>query len=521
MKKLLLTLCTTFSLIGTLLLATPVSAATPMSFTLTAGALSISTPTLNASLGSEVSSTTSSTIAGQIGTVTVTDQRGGVTTWTVSAIATAFTPTAGPADPASNVSYVAGTIAVSSTVVATALSASDLTGESTVVTGASTGISTASWNPTISVVVPANFAPGTYTATITQIGRLSPTLDMRRGFLVAVLVATCAGALFVQSAAWASSSDANGAPTLGIRLLAVAGTSPSSPLASSYIVARLAPGDVLSRTVEIDEMASSTAMNVEPVRGGGEVVVVGGQFEFAGRSASNDLDELDLRSQGARSSPESRFTLARYGNHAGAPGCVGGKSLCRGLGGDLGPAREWKRHHAREPGRRTHVRRGGAGRYVAAFKFRASRVECEARVFRAIPLLVTTVHNSGANTLDLNGHLTLTHGPGGLHAGPFVAKLGVILAPGASEPASVILAPDFPRGPWTATLNVSSGTLGDPRATRSRVPRPFSFLASAVKQGNATDRTVVGSHAPCRGRPLWLMHSRRRKFTRNTSGRAT
>ena len=83
-------------------------------------------------------------------------------------ISTAFTPTAGPADPASNVSYAAGPITVTPTVVATAVAAADLTGVSTVVTGASTGISAASWNPTISVFVPANFAPGVYAATITH-----------------------------------------------------------------------------------------------------------------------------------------------------------------------------------------------------------------------------------------------------------------------------------------------------------------------------------------------------------------
>jgi hypothetical protein len=167
-KKLLCSFCTTFTLVAMVLFAPAASAATPMSFTLTAGALSISTPGTNAALGSQVSSTTSSTISGAIGVVTVTDQRGGATTWTTSAIATAFTPSAGPADPASNVSYSAGTITDSSTVVATAVNATDLTGVSIVVTGASTGISTASWNPTISVVVPPNFAPGIYTATITQ-----------------------------------------------------------------------------------------------------------------------------------------------------------------------------------------------------------------------------------------------------------------------------------------------------------------------------------------------------------------
>src|SRR5580704_11519900 len=110
----------------------PAAAATPATFTLTAGALSISAPTAAVSLGSQVASPTSSTISGPLGVVTVTDQRGGATTWTASVISTAFTPPAGPADPAVNVSYGAGTITDSATVVATAVPESDLTGVSTV-----------------------------------------------------------------------------------------------------------------------------------------------------------------------------------------------------------------------------------------------------------------------------------------------------------------------------------------------------------------------------------------------------
>jgi hypothetical protein len=148
--------------------ALPAGAATPATFTLIAGTLSISAPTGSVSLGSQVASNSSSTIAGQLGVVTVSDQRGGSTTWTASVISTAFTPPSGPADPASNVSYAAGAITASATVVATAVAASNLTGVSTVVTGASTGVSSASWDPTISVFVPANFAPGVYSATITH-----------------------------------------------------------------------------------------------------------------------------------------------------------------------------------------------------------------------------------------------------------------------------------------------------------------------------------------------------------------
>jgi hypothetical protein len=166
MRKILF-LATTLALF-TAAAALPAQAATTATFTLTAGALSISAPTGSVSLGSQVASTGITTISGSLGVVTVTDQRGGTTTWTTSVISTAFTPPAGPADPASNIIYGAGVITVTPTVVATAVAASDLTGVSTVVTGASTGISTASWNPTISVIVPANYAPGVYSATITH-----------------------------------------------------------------------------------------------------------------------------------------------------------------------------------------------------------------------------------------------------------------------------------------------------------------------------------------------------------------
>jgi hypothetical protein len=166
MRKFMLLAIIVASLAG--VTALPAGSATPATFTLDAGLLSISTPSVSVSLGEQVSSITSSTMSGPLGVVTVSDQRGGATTWTVTVISTAFTPPAGPADPASNVSYAAGTITASAGVVAIAVAGSNLTGQTTVVTGTSTGVSSASWNPTISVLVPGNLAPGEYGATITH-----------------------------------------------------------------------------------------------------------------------------------------------------------------------------------------------------------------------------------------------------------------------------------------------------------------------------------------------------------------
>jgi hypothetical protein len=147
--------------------AAPATAATTATFTLTSGSLTLSAPTGTVSLGTHTTSNTSTTIGGALGVVTVSDLRGGVTTWTASVIATAFTPPSGPADPASNVSYDAGTVTQTG-VVATATPATDLTGVTAIMSGASGGTSSATWNPTISVFVPADFAPGVYSATITH-----------------------------------------------------------------------------------------------------------------------------------------------------------------------------------------------------------------------------------------------------------------------------------------------------------------------------------------------------------------
>jgi hypothetical protein len=75
------------------------------------------------------------------------------------------------------------------------------------------------------------------------------------------------------------------------------------------------------------------------------------------------------------------------------------------------------------------------------------------------PLVVARVHNNGQRTLEISGTLTLSKGPGALRAGPFPAKLGAALAPGASEPLTVRLDRRLPSGPWRADLRLRSGLI--------------------------------------------------------------
>jgi hypothetical protein len=86
-----------------------------------------------------------------------------------SVIASAFTPGAGPAIPASAISYTAGAITQVGTATYTANNPINLTGVVPAVTATGiTGDNSATWDPTISVAVPGGFAANVYSATITQ-----------------------------------------------------------------------------------------------------------------------------------------------------------------------------------------------------------------------------------------------------------------------------------------------------------------------------------------------------------------
>ena len=106
-----------------------------------------------------------------MGPVTVTDDRGGTTGWIVSVIASALTNQSPPANTIipTAMSYSSGLFLKTGTGILVEQDQTDLTGELSVVTETSTvGIMTATWNPTMTLVIPAGAANGTYTGTITQ-----------------------------------------------------------------------------------------------------------------------------------------------------------------------------------------------------------------------------------------------------------------------------------------------------------------------------------------------------------------
>jgi hypothetical protein len=154
-------------------LAAPAARAadTATTFDLTAGGLSVSAPASGA-LGSAAAG--SAVLSGALGTVTVTDARGLLAgTWTVTATATDFTTgDAGPAETITSdrVTYLAPLPTIDAgTVVPASTGPQVLDQARDVVTAVGVvGSNQVSWNPLVSITLPAQAVAGTYAGTITH-----------------------------------------------------------------------------------------------------------------------------------------------------------------------------------------------------------------------------------------------------------------------------------------------------------------------------------------------------------------
>ncbi|GLW22848.1 hypothetical protein DI270_018965 [Microbispora triticiradicis] len=147
------------------------TADTVVTFTITGGSLTISAPA-SVNLGSVVSGATS--ISGQIGPVTVTDQRGTLNgTWTATAISTDFTTggaTPHETIPNINVTYSPGpATATTGTGTFTPGPGGIINVPRVAFTGTELqGNNSATWNPTLTINIPSGTVAGTYTGTVTH-----------------------------------------------------------------------------------------------------------------------------------------------------------------------------------------------------------------------------------------------------------------------------------------------------------------------------------------------------------------
>lgn len=146
--------------------ATGPPAATPVTVEVTGGDLDISAPVGSVDLGSVSGSVTTQTVNHALGAVMVTDLRAGILGWVTSAGSTAFTGAG--AIPASAMAYVPGVATTTGITAVVPTSLISMATPGTVQTAVATGDNTATWNPSITVTIPAGAVAGTYNAAITH-----------------------------------------------------------------------------------------------------------------------------------------------------------------------------------------------------------------------------------------------------------------------------------------------------------------------------------------------------------------
>jgi hypothetical protein len=267
--------------------------------------------------------------------------------------------------------------------------------------------------------------------------------------LLAALVFPVAGAVASVSAQQAS--DTGG---IGIRIFETSAAARQDPLSRSYLVNRMAPGATVRRQVEVTNGTGSVAnVSVYPAA----ATLVQGQFAFAGGHSRNELSSWT-----SVSSPTLRLS----------PGARAIETVTIHVAKDAASSERygviWAEVSVRASGSRgvTLANRVGIRMYVSVgpggappLNFVIGPLSAKRAASSGQALLLAKVHNKSRRTIAIGGSLTLSHGPGGVRAGPFAAKLALPLSPGATRLLTVRLDKRLPRGPWRADLRLQSGTI--------------------------------------------------------------
>ena len=280
----------------------------------------------------------------------------------------------------------------------------------------------------------------------------------RRAAVVLTLAAWLLGALATTSA------TAQVPGSITIRLLDAAVDRRDDPRSRIYINDHLSPGDSITRRVEV---VNTTGSPQRLLFYAGAADVVAGSFTIQDGRGTNELTGwTSVEPAGAVLPDGGRQVLSVTVRVP--PGAAGGERYAAILA-DRPPA-------ATRPGAVSSGARVGIRMYVSVGEGEEPASDFEVTTLQArrqqdgFPAVTAVVTNTGGRALDLSGDLELTKGPGGLSAGPFAAELGRTLAPGDTEPVTVVLDKAITGGPWTATLTLRSGLLE--RQARAQITFP-------------------------------------------------
>lgn len=247
---------------------------------------------------------------------------------------------------------------------------------------------------------------------------------------------------------------ANGRPHvgIGIRLLDAPSNLVRDPRAHSYVIDALRPGATITRHVEVsNDTGHAARILLYP----DSATISGGRFVATEGHGRNELTSWTTVTPSSLDLPQGGSVTATVVVHV--PTEVTNGERYAVILADLPPTSSAPGVHVESRvGIRMYVDVTHSGTPVSNFTIDTLTAS---RAPDGRPVVEAQVHNIGQRALDMTGALALADGPGGLSAGPFPAVLGTTLAPGQSEPVTVVLDRALPAGPWHARIDLRSGLL--------------------------------------------------------------
>jgi len=260
----------------------------------------------------------------------------------------------------------------------------------------------------------------------------------------------------------AAAGAANKHPGLGIQLLEAPTALANDPRAHIYIIDHLAPGTTIQRKVQVSN-GTANPLDVA-LYGAGSDITAGVWSPFSGHQQDELSQWISVAPATVHLSPgqaavvQTTIAVPADASTGERYAVIWAESQIPGAG----PV-----HEVARAGVRVYLSVGEGG--APPTDFRIDTLS-GARTNDGRPEVLAQVHNTGGRAIDISGSLKLTDGPGGLTAGPFRAKLGTTLAPGESEPVTVLLDKSLPAGPWTARIVLQSDLLK--RAAKATITFP-------------------------------------------------
>jgi len=322
---------------------------------------------------------------------------------------------------------------------------------------------------------------------MTTENQASTRLGFRVAAIAAVALATAAVVLApiipgASATPRAQATATDDAGSVGVRLVDVPETLLDDPRARQYIIDELVPGTTIERRIEItnttDEIATVQAYAAA-------ASIVDGAFVGADARTANDLSSWTSLGEPEVAVPANSSVLNTVTVEIPADAPPGEQYAAVWV--EAAATGDGDVQVVNRVGVRMYVSVGGDNAAASSFVIESMTASRDAD---GNGVVTAELKNTGGRALDATADLTLAATSGSLTAGPYPATLGTTIAPGSTESLTVVITDDIGEGPWTATLEVTSGLLAE------------TFDAELAFPGQGTADAVAASDTS--SIPVWL-----------------